>query len=527
MFDPGNVGEPYFEPRKLANFDEMQNKNLYLTLKSGFPESPDAPALETESGAIHTYGELDRVSARYANLIASLGVLPGDRIVVQIDKSPEALFLYLACLRAGAVFVPLNSAYQRKELAYFLADAEPRLVVCSPSHEDLFLDLAAEAGNPGVLTLGDHGNGTAPERASTMSNHFDTVQRADDDLACILYTSGTTGRSKGAMLTHLNLASNAQTLHKYWGFVPGDVVLHVLPIFHAHGLFVACHCALLNGSLMLWQPRFDADKVLKLLPRATVFMGVPTLYTRLLEQEGFNRELCAHMRLFVSGSAPLLAETHREFEQRTGQAILERYGMTETVMLTSNPYDGERRAGTVGFPLPGVELRIVDGAGKLLGRDETGHVQVRGPNIFPGYWRMPEKTAEEFTDDGYFRTGDLGLVDQRGYVHLVGRSKDLIITGGYNVYPKEIEGWIDEIEGVRESAVIGLPHPDFGESVTAVIVPEPGVQIDEAAVVARLKGELANFKVPKRVFFLPELPRNTMGKVQKNVLRDTFARQVD
>mgnify|MGYP005749078981 FL=1 len=503
----------------------MTNKNLYLTLKSGFPASPEAPALETETGAVHTYGELDRASARYANLIASLGVMPGDRIVVQIDKSPDALFLYLGCLRAGAVFVPLNSAYQRKELAYFLADAEPRMVVCSPSHEDLFLDIAADAGNPVVLTLGDHGNGTASERASTMSEQFDTMQREDDDLACILYTSGTTGRSKGAMLTHRNLASNAQTLHKYWGFVPGEVVLHVLPIFHAHGLFVACHCSLLNGSLMLWQPRFDVHRVIELLPRASVFMGVPTLYTRLLEQAEFNRELCAHMRLFVAGSAPLLAETHREFERRTGHAILERYGMTETAMLTSNPYDGERRPGTVGYPLPGVELRIVDNDGKALPTEEVGHVLVRGPNVFRGYWRMPEKTAEEFTADGFFRTGDLGKIDARGYVHLVGRSKDLIITGGYNVYPKEIESWIDDLEGVKESAVIGLPHPDFGESVTAVIVPESGAQLDEEAIIGKLKTELANFKVPKRIFFMPELPRNTMGKVQKNVLRDTFSRQ--
>ncbi len=505
----------------------MSDQNLYLTLKSGFPASPDAPALETESGAVHSYGDLERASARYANMIASLGLVPGDRVVVQIEKSPEALFLYLACLRAGVIFVPLNSAYRRKEMAYFLADAEPRLVVCSPAHEDQFLDLAAEAGNPAVLTLGDHGDGSASERASTMPDHFDTVERRGDDLACILYTSGTTGRSKGAMLTHRNLASNAQTLHEYWGFVPGDVLLHVLPIFHAHGLFVACHCALLNGSLMLWQPRFDVDRVIELLPRASVFMGVPTLYTRLLEQEGFDRALCGHMRLFVSGSAPLLSETHREFERRTGQAILERYGMTETVMLTSNPYEGERRAGTVGFPLPGVELRIVDNDGTPLAEDEVGHVQVRGPNVFPGYWRMPEKTAEEFTDDGFFRTGDLGTIDERGYVHLVGRSKDLIITGGYNVYPKEIEGWIDDLEGVKESAVIGLPHPDFGEAVAAVIVQEAGSGLDEATVIARLKADLANFKVPKRVFFLPELPRNTMGKVQKNVLRDTFARQMN
>ncbi len=500
----------------------MINKNLYQTLKAGFPESTDAPALETANGAIFSYGVLERESARFANLLVSLGLEPGDRVVVQVEKSPQALFLYLGCLRAGAVFVPLNTAYQRKELAYFLADAEPRLVVCSPASETMLSALAAEGGKPLVLTLGEQGDGTAGEALAGMADSFDTVMRGDDDLAAILYTSGTTGRSKGAMLTHDNLASNARTLHSYWGFVPGDVLLHVLPIFHAHGLFVACHCALLNGSPMLWLPRFDPDAVMRLLPRATVFMGVPTLYGRLLEQAGFGRETCAGIRLFVSGSAPLLAETHRTFEERTGHAILERYGMTETVMLTSNPYHGERRAGTVGFPLPGVSVRIADNDGKPLAKGEVGHVQVRGPNVFPGYWRRPETSREEFTADGFFRTGDLGMVDAHDYIVLVGRSKDLIITGGYNVYPKEIEAYVDEIDGVKESAVIGLPHRDFGEAVAAVIVKQAGATLDEATVIGRIKGELANFKVPKRVIFVDELPRNAMGKVQKNVLRDEF-----
>ncbi len=502
----------------------MTNKNLYEILKGGFPASDQAPALETAKGFVYRYGDLERESARYANLFVSRGLVPGDRVVVQVEKSPQALFLYLGCLRAGVVFVPLNSAYQRKELAYFIGDAEPRIVVCDPAAEAELTAIAAELGGATVLTLDEEGQGSASASAASMSDHFETVHREDDDLAAILYTSGTTGRSKGAMLTHLNLASNARTLHAYWGFVPGDVLLHVLPIFHAHGLFVACHCALLNGSLMLWQPRFDVDAVMRLLPRATVFMGVPTLYTRLLDQPGFGRETCANIRLFVSGSAPLLAETHRSFSERTGHAILERYGMTETVMLTSNPYDGERRAGTVGYPLPGVSVRIMDNDEKPLPKGEVGHVQVKGPNVFPGYWRMPDKTAEEFTADGFFRTGDLGMIDDRDYIILVGRSKDLIITGGYNVYPKEIESFIDDLEGVKESAVIGLPHPDFGEAVAAVVVREAGATLDEPTVIGRLKGEVANFKVPKKVFFVDELPRNTMGKVQKNVLRDQYSK---
>ncbi len=501
------------------------NKNLYRVLEQGFPASADETALETVDGTVFSYGDLGRESARFANLFVSLGLVPGDRVVVQVEKSPQALFLYLGCLRAGTVFVPLNSAYQRKELAYFIADAEPRLIVGDPGREVMLKELAAEAGHPAVLTLGEGGEGSAADAAAAMADDFKTVMRSDDDLAAILYTSGTTGQSKGAMLTHLNLSSNARTLHAYWGFEPGDVLLHVLPIFHAHGLFVACHCALLNGSRMLWLPRFDVDAVKRLMPRATVFMGVPTLYTRLLEQAGFGRDTCARIRLFVSGSAPLLAETHRAFEQRTGHAILERYGMTETVMLTSNPYVGDRRAGTVGFPLPGVGVRIVDNDGHPLPQGEVGHVQVRGPNVFPGYWRMPEKTREDFTDDGFFRTGDLGMIDARGYVVLVGRSKDLIITGGYNVYPKEIESCIDDIDGVKESAVIGLPHPDFGEAVAAVIVTQPGASLDQATVIGRLKADLANFKVPKHVFFVTELPRNTMGKVQKNLLRDAYANE--
>ncbi|NMF96941.1 malonyl-CoA synthase [Aromatoleum toluolicum] len=501
----------------------MKNENLYLTLKRGFPADPAALALETADACRYSFSDVDRASARFAGVITSLGLRAGDRVVVQVEKSPEALFLYLACLRAGVVFVPLNTAYQRAELAYFLGDAQPSLVVCRPASEAAMRALASEAGVAHVLTLGEAGDGSLAEAARNQPEDFATVPRAADDLAAILYTSGTTGRSKGAMLTHDNLASNARTLVAYWGFRRSDVLLHALPIFHAHGLFVACHCALLNGSPMLWLPRFDVDTAMKLLPRATVFMGVPTFYTRLLEQPEFDRGTIPAMRLFISGSAPLLAETHREFEERTGHAILERYGMTETVMLTSNPLDAVRRAGTVGFPLPGVNLRIADDAGRTLSTGEIGHVQVRGPNVFPGYWRMPGKTREEFTHDGFFRTGDLGKIDGQGYVVLVGRSKDLIITGGYNVYPKEIESFIDDIAGVKESAVIGLPHRDFGEAVAAVIVRESGAALHEADVIGTLKGELANFKVPKRVFFLDELPRNAMGKVQKNLLRERFS----
>lgn len=501
----------------------MDNANLYDLFRSRFAADLDAPFLENEDGRRLTYGDLDAETGRIANLLAARGVRPGERVAVQVDKSPEALLLYLACLRTGAVYLPLNTAYQRAELEYFIGDASPRLVVCRPGVRDMVEEVAAGAGCSVVLDLDDNGRGSLMEEASRHPAEFATVPRAPDDLAAILYTSGTTGRSKGAMLSHRNLASNALVLHGYWGWKKGDVLLHALPIFHAHGLFVACHCALLNASPMLWLKKFDSRQVLRFLPRATVFMGVPTFYTRLLETAELDRQSCANMRLFISGSAPLLAETHREFTERTGHVILERYGMTETIMLTSNPLDGERRAGTVGFPLPGVAVRIADEQGRPLAAGEVGHVQVKGDSVFGGYWRMPEKTREEFTADGFFKTGDLGVIAPDGYITLVGRSKDLIISGGYNVYPKEIESYLDELPGVAESAVIGVPHRDFGEAVAAVIVPDgSSSRLDEDSIIALMKERVAGFKVPKRVIFVDQLPRNAMGKVQKNLLREQF-----
>jgi malonyl-CoA/methylmalonyl-CoA synthetase len=459
-------------------------------------------------------------------LLTSLGVHPGDRVAVQVRKSPQALFLYLGCLRAGAVYLPMNDAYQRHENEYFLDDAVPRVFVCRPQIRALADELAAEAGVTHVFELDDDGGGTLAEAAAFQPDVFETIPRGGDDLASILYTSGTTGRSKGAMLSHRNLATNAEVLHRYWNFRPGDVLLHMLPIFHVHGLFVATHCILMNGGPMLFEPKFDAKRALMLLPKATVFMGVPTYYVRLLAEPALARELCMNMRLFVSGSAPLLTETFDAFKRRTGHTILERYGMTEGGMFSSNPYAGERRAGTVGFPLPGMSVRIVDDEDRPVQVGDIGHLEVKGENVFRGYWQMPEKTKEEFTDDGFFKTGDMGKRDADGYISIVGRSKDLIITGGLNVYPKEIEEMIDAIRGVVESAVIGLPHADFGEAVTAIVVRkenEDGATLTEGGIIKALKESLANFKVPKRVYFIDDLPRNPMGKVQKNLLRQQWS----
>jgi malonyl-CoA/methylmalonyl-CoA synthetase len=500
------------------------NENLYSLFESRFPADRAKPLLVLEDGREISYGEADRTCARYAAFLASLGLAPGDRVAVQVEKSPGALFLYLACLRAGLVYLPLNSAYQEGEVGYFLENAEPGAVVAQPRSLPWLEPLAARLGIRHVLSMDEQGEGTFAQAARGAAESFATVGRRADDLAAILYTSGTTGRSKGAMITHRNLASNARVLHAYWGFRPDDVLVHMLPLFHVHGLFVACHCVLMNGTAMRFHARFDARRALEDFGPSTVFMGVPTFYTRLLAEPGLDRRACGRMRLFISGSAPLLAETHAEFEKRTGHRILERYGMTETGMLTSNPLEGERRPGTVGFPLPGTSVRVVDDGGRPCAAGEIGHIQVKGDNVLPGYWRMPEKNKEEFTPDGYFRTGDVGSFSPDGYLAIVGRSKDLIITGGYNVYPKEVELAIDELPAVAESAVIGVPHPDFGEAVTAVVVPRAGATPPtEAEVIAWLKSRLANFKVPKRVFLVPELPRNTMGKVQKNVLRDRYA----
>ena len=504
------------------------NQNLYAALRAAFPGDLDAAAIETCDTGLplyHTWRDLDRASARIANLLESLELPVGARVAVQTDKSVEALLLYLAVLRAGFVYLPLNTAYQAGEIEYFIGNAEPSVVVCSVRNFVWVSKLAFKAGVANVFTLDDDRSGSLLERAAWHSDAHAPAAKRADDLAAILYTSGTTGRSKGAMLTHGNLLANARTLHDWWGWQASDVLIHALPIFHVHGLFVACHGALLAGAKMLWFNKFDPKATIAQLPRATVFMGVPTLYVRMLAEPTLTREACASMRLFVAGSAPLLAETFEAWRERTGHTIVERYGMSETVMLTSNPYhakDGERRAGTVGVPLPGVELRIHDEKGQPCRRGEIGGIEVRGPNVFKGYWRMPEKTAEEFTPDLWFKTGDVGLIDERGVVTIVGRSKDLIISGGYNVYPAEIEGYLNEQPGVAESAVVGVPHADFGEAVIAAVVPKPGAGVDTGALITALKGKIANFKVPKQIFIVPELPRNQMGKVQKNLLREQY-----
>ncbi|MEY2781010.1 MAG: hypothetical protein RL307_714 [Pseudomonadota bacterium] len=507
-----------------------QDINLYSALRNAFPQQLDAVAIETDTGLKYSWRDIDRASAMIANLLQSLKLPAGSRVAVQVEKSVEAVMLYLATLRAGHVFLPLNTAYQSAEVAYFIENAEPAVVVCSPKNFSWVSTLAFKAGTQNVFTLGDDRTGSLLERAVHHSDQQTPAKCKASDLAAILYTSGTTGRSKGAMLSHGNLLSNAQVLKDYWGWQQGDVLIHALPIFHVHGLFVALHGALLNGSTMLWQGKFDPRQAIAWMSRATVFMGVPTLYTRMLTEPSLNRESTKTMRLFISGSAPLLIETFNDWKSRTGHTILERYGMSETIMLTSNPYrpderhagQDERRGGTVGFALPGVSLRVQDDSGRTLGAGEVGGIQVKGPNVFSGYWRMPEKTAEEFTADGFFKTGDVGQVDERGYVRIVGRSKDLIISGGYNVYPAEIEGYINEMPGVAESALIGVPHPDFGEVGVAVVVAKPGAQLQPEAILATLKASLANFKIPKRCYLVNDLPRNTMGKVQKNLLRDQY-----
>ncbi|MBB4953353.1 malonyl-CoA/methylmalonyl-CoA synthetase [Agrobacterium vitis] len=484
---------------------------------------PEQPFIETLQGKAWTYGDMLALSARMATTLVKQGVKPGDRVAVQVEKSPEALVLYLACVRAGAVYLPLNTAYTLAELDYFIGDAEPSLVVCTPAAKDGLLSIALAKGAK-VETLDENGGGSLMELAAQEPEDFTNIERGPDDLAAILYTSGTTGRSKGAMLSHDNLLSNAATLRDYWKFTSTDRLIHALPIFHTHGLFVASNVIMLSGASMYFLSKFDADTVLRLMSTATVMMGVPTFYVRLVQSPALTPETTAHMRLFISGSAPLLAETHRQFETMTGHRILERYGMTETNMNTSNPYDGDRVAGTVGFPLPGVSLRVTEPeSGKPVADGETGMIEVKGPNVFQGYWRMPEKTQSEFRADGFFITGDLGKVDERGYVHIVGRGKDLVISGGYNIYPKEVETEIDQLPEVVESAVIGVAHPDFGEGVTAVVVLKPGASLDEKGILSALHDRLARYKQPKRVIFVDDLPRNTMGKVQKNVLRTTYA----
>jgi malonyl-CoA/methylmalonyl-CoA synthetase len=500
----------------------MKNNNLFAALRAAFSADLNATAVETDNGLHYSWQDIERATAMLANLLASLKLPAGSRVAVQVEKSVEAMLLYLATLRAGYVFLPLNTAYQSAEIEYFISNAEPAVVVCSKKNFGWVSKIAFKAGTQNVFTLDDDRTGSLLDRAAHCSDKHTVAIKSADDLAAILYTSGTTGRSKGAMLTHGNMLSNALVLKDYWAWQPGDVLIHALPIFHVHGLFVALHGALINGSKMIWCARFDPKFVLKKMPEATVFMGVPTLYVRLLNEPGLGKQAVRNMRLFVAGSAPLLIETFNEWQARTGHTILERYGMSETAMLTSNPYTGERRGGTVGFALPGVNLRVQDDDGKALGTDEIGGIQVKGPNVFKGYWRMPEKTKEEFTADGFFKTGDVGKIDQRGYITIVGRSKDLIISGGYNVYPAEIEGYINDLPGVAESALVGVPHPDFGEVGVAVVIGKASATLKPDAIIAALKSKLANFKIPKQCFVVAELPRNTMGKVQKNLLREQY-----
>ena len=507
------------------------NANLFAALRAGFPKDLQSVALQTDSGLLYSWQDLEDGTAMLANLLESLDLPAGARIAVQVEKSVEALMLYLATLRAGLVYLPLNNAYQSAEMAYFIADAQPAVVVCSGPHFGWVSKLAFTAGTAYVFTLNGDRSGSLLDRAAPFGRKHRVADVASDALAAIIYTSGTTGRSKGAMLSHGNLLSNAQVLQKAWGWrTPeqgGDVLIHALPIFHVHGLFVAIHGALLNGSKMVWLAKFEAATALRYFPMATVFMGVPTLYVRLLGEPGLTREAVRSMRLFVSGSAPLLVETFTQWQQRTDHTILERYGMSETIMLTSNPYlatAGKRKGGTVGPALPGVQLRVMGENAQTLSAGEIGAIQVKGPGVFQGYWNMPKKTAEEFTADGFFQTGDVGQVDAQGYVTIVGRSKDLIISGGYNVYPAEIEAYINALPGVAESAVVGVPDADFGEIGVAVLIAKPGAALDPDRLIAQLKALLANFKIPKRCYVVSELPRNAMGKVQKNLLRERYAK---
>ncbi len=496
----------------------MTNK-LYQALFAPHATS-EKPFLIDPGGKIQSYGAFIDQAGQIANALVANGVKPGDRVAVQVEKSATALALYVACVQAGAVFLPLNTAYTPTELAYFIENAEPSLIVCATASQTA---VSAIAANAIVLTLDGDETGTLSDISANQSPQFATVDRSGDDLAAILYTSGTTGRSKGAMLTQDNLLSNAEALVDYWQFTDGDVLLHALPIYHTHGLFVATNVMLLAGGSMIFMPKFDLDAIIANLPKATSMMGVPTFYTRLLADRRFDRDVVGHMRLFISGSAPLLAETHEEFEARTGHRILERYGMTETNMNTSNPYDGERRAGTVGFALPGVQTRICQAeTGKPVAKGEIGILEVKGPNVFSGYWQMPEKTAEEFRDDGYFITGDMASMDEDGYIRIVGRGKDLIISGGLNIYPKEVELLLDELPGVLESAVIGVPHADMGEAVVGIVVGKSEAVLDEKTLLAAINGKIARFKQPRRIVEVAELPRNTMGKVQKNALRETY-----
>ena len=496
--------------------------NLYTSYKEGFKNNLEGQFLYDDKGLNVTYRELDSETAKLANGLKELGLSEGDRVTVQVDKCIEMVYLYLACVRSNIIFHPLNPAYKEKELGYFLDDAKPSLFISNEETISSISDLSLEHSIDHLFVLNNDGSGNFSD-LSTSEDNYITVACSEDDIAALLYSSGTTGKPKGIMLSHGNISSNAESLVKAWGFQESDCLLHALPIYHVHGLFVALGCVFMTGAKLKWLESFDADVVLKSIPECTVMMGVPTYYTRLLKRDLLDSKLTEGIRLFISGSAPLLEETFNEFNQRTNHQILERYGMTETNMNTSNPLKGNRKPGTVGLPLEDVQVRVVDEENNLLSQGEIGNIQIKGPNVFKGYWEMPEKTKEDFSKDGFFNTGDKGLIDEGGYVSIIGRSKDMIISGGLNVYPKEIESLIDKIEGVLESAVIGLSDEDLGEKVVAVIVSEESKTLDEKKVISEIKDQLAGFKAPKEVKFIDQLPRNAMGKVQKNILRETFS----
>ena len=496
-----------------------------LNLYSCFEESISAnnkPLLILDDGSEYNYKILNTLSSQMASFLFKIGIKPGDRVSIQVAKSPEALCLYLACLRAGLVYHPLNPDYKENELEFFINNAAPSVIITDQKNLDVFDRLASKNDIQHIFTMNENGQGTFVEKSKLENQRFETFKTPSDHIAALLYSSGTTGTPKGIMLTHENLISNTRTLVKSWQFTDDDVLLHALPIFHVHGLFVAIGCALYSGASMYWLPKFNEEKILKNLPKCSALMGVPTYYTRLLATKKINKEICRNMRVFISGSAPLLIETFHDFERISGHQILERYGMTETNMNTSNPIQGERKPGTVGPPLPGVEVKIVDEMDNELQENDIGNLLVRGPNVFKGYWKMADKTAEDFTEDQFFRTGDKAKLDNDGYITIVGRSKDMIISGGLNVYPKEIESVIDDIDGVVESAVIGVPHKDFGEAVIAIVVTEFSSDINEAEIISASKKQLAGYKTPKKIIFVKELLRNTMSKVQKNILRKNY-----
>ncbi|MGY4509565.1 AMP-binding protein [Bradyrhizobium sp. USDA 3650] len=502
----------------------MTDANFYRLFETWLQLEPTGAVFELETGQTLTREWLHVLSGRYANALRRSGCAAGDRVAVQLEKSAHAFALYLACLRAGFCYLPMNTAYRPAEMGYLLQDAQPAVFFRGLTAEALAGEIVPATTK--AFTFGPQGEGTFAPVVELVDPTYRTIELSGTAPAALLYTSGTTGRPKGALISHGALSYSARTLSELWGFSASDVLLHTLPIFHSHGLFISFNVALASGARLLLQSKFDAADVLKALPRSTVFMGVPTYYHRLLTSPLLNSDRCRRVRLFVSGSAPLSVDVHGQFEARTGHRILERYGSTEAMILCSNPLEGERKPSSVGLPIPGVDLRISGSGDEVLKGGTIGMIQARGPGLFSGYWNRPDQTREEFTADGFFRTGDLGFVDDQGYVSITGRAKDLIISGGYNVYPAEIEAVIDEMPSVQESAVVGAPHPDFGECVVAFVIPSDK-ELPPAAgeVIQRVKDRLANYKVPKQVIIVNELPRNSMGKVMKKELRSSLAEQ--